>query len=408
MQQNPFENVRKVLHGVCEKMDVDKNVETILARPERIVEVAVPVRKDSGDVVLYTGYRVQHNNYRGVYKGGIRFHQNVNLDEVKALAFWMTMKCAVVDIPLGGAKGGVTVDVTTLSEGELERLSRGYARLIADVVGPQIDVPAPDVNTTPQIMDWFLDEYNKTKGVNEPGVITGKSLESGGSEGREKATAQGAFFVLEEAINQMDIERGTVVIQGFGNVGSFAAKIFDEAGYTIVAVSDAQGGVYNKEGLDIKTLFEKSTGGVIARGSVDAEEISNQDLLELECDVLVPAAIENQITEENASQIKAKIVLEAANGPTTPDADKVLVERGIPVIPDILANAGGVTVSYFEWQQNLNDEKWSEEDVDAKLADIIKPAFASVWEISEDKVDLRSAAYMVAIEKLAKAIEEKI
>lgn len=408
MQQNPFENAKKVLHDVCEKMGTSKDVETILAKPQRIVKVAIPVRKDTGEAVLYTGYRVQHNNYRGVYKGGIRFHESVTMDEVKALAFWMTMKCAVVGVPLGGAKGGVTVDIAKLSPGELERLSRGYARLIADVVGPHIDVPAPDVNTTPQIMDWFLDEYNKVKGVNEPGVITGKSIKSGGSEGREKATAQGAFFVLEEALKQMNLDRGTAVVQGFGNVGSFTAKILDDAGYTVIAVSDATGGIYNKEGLDIKKLFEESTGGMINNESIDAEEISNKDLLELECDVLIPAAIENQITDENAADIQAKLILEAANGPTTPEADEILVKRGIPVIPDILANAGGVTVSYFEWQQNLKNEKWSEEEVDTKLADGIKSAFEKVWSMSKDKVDLRTAAYMVAIKKLSQAVQENV
>lgn len=409
MAINAFENALKQLDHVAQVMNLAPEMKKILSEPQRMVTVKVPVRMDSGELRMFEGYRVQYNNYRGPYKGGIRYHHEVHLDEVKALGFWMALKCAVVGIPLGGSKGAVVVDPKKLSKGELERLTRGYARAIFDVVGPQIDVPAPDVNTTPEIMGWFSDEYNKLAGKEEPAVITGKPVEKGGSIGRDKATAQGAFFTLEQAVTEYGLGKGSVVIQGFGNAGSHMARIVDAAGYKVLAVSDASGAVYNENGLDIKTLFEKSQGGVIDRGAIEAKEISNQELLELPCDVLIPAAIENQITETNVNDIKTKMVLEIANGPTTPEADKVLFEKKIPVVPDILANAGGVTVSCFEWEQNLKNEHWSLEEVDAKLKKIMQESFEAVLERAKKyNVDLRTGADVLAIERISDAAKEKL
>ncbi|MBU1167118.1 Glu/Leu/Phe/Val dehydrogenase [Patescibacteria group bacterium] len=408
MAQNPFENALSQLDHVSEVMNLEEDIKEILSKPQRMVSMTIPVKMDSGEIKLFDGFRVQYNNYRGPYKGGIRYHHHVDLDEVKALAFWMALKCAVVDIPMGGGKGGVIVDVKELSKGELERLTRGYAKMAFDIVGPVIDVPAPDVNTTPEIMEWFSDEYNKILGKETPAVITGKPIEKGGSEGRDKATAQGGFYVLEEAVKEYNLEPGaSMVIQGFGNAGAHMARISDAAGYKVIAVSDAEGALYNPEGLDIETLFEKSPGGVIDRNAVKAEEISNAELLELECDILIPAAIENQITEANADKIGAKVVLELANGPTTPEADKVLFGKNIPVIPDILANAGGVTVSYFEWKQNMENEKWSLAEVDEKLSKIMKGSFVEVLERAKKYgVDLRTGADVLAIERIREAAKE--
>jgi glutamate dehydrogenase/leucine dehydrogenase len=402
MSQNQYDSVIAKLNEVCSILKVGCNVKHILEKPQRIIELAVPVVMDSGEVKVFQGYRVQHNNYRGPYKGGIRYHQDVSLDEVKSLAFWMTMKCAVVDIPMGGGKGGVIVDPRDLSEGELERLTRSYARLVFDFVGPEVDVPAPDVNTNAQIMGWFADEYAQKAGKPTPAVITGKPVEEGGSIGRDKATAQGAVYVLLEALKKMDMEKGSVVIQGFGNAGSYAAQLLHEQGFSVIAVSDSQGGIHNPEGLDVPTLFERSKGGKLDREAVECTEITNKELLELECDVLVPAAIENQITESNVHDIQTKLILEIANGPTTPLADKVLAEKGIPVMPDILANAGGVTVSYFEWEQNMKDEKWDLEKVDTELEKIMKKAFQDVADVvdAREGIDYRTAAYVVAIKRV--------
>lgn len=402
MSQNQYESVVAKLNEVCSILNVGCNVKHILEKPQRIVELAVPVVMDSGEVKIFQGYRVQHNNYRGPYKGGIRYHQDVSKDEVMSLAFWMTMKCAVVGIPMGGGKGGIIVDPRDLSEGELERLTRSYANLVADFVGPEIDVPAPDVNTNAQIMGWFADEYAKKVGKPTPAVITGKPVEEGGSIGRDKATAQGAVYVLLEALKKMNMEKGSVVIQGFGNAGSYAAKLLHELDFNVIAVSDSQGGIMNKDGLDVPTLFEKSLGGSLDRESVECEEITNEQLLELECDVLIPAAIENQITESNVHNLKTKFILEIANGPTTPLADKVLAEKGIPVMPDILANAGGVTVSYFEWEQNMKEETWNLEKVDAELEKTMVKAFNDVASVVDERgnLDYRTGAYVVAINRV--------
>lgn len=410
MEQNAFKNALTQLDHVAEVMNLEKEMKEILSRPQRMMTMNIPVRMDSGEVKIFEGIRVQYNNYRGPYKGGIRFHEQVDLNEVQALAFWMALKCAVVDIPFGGGKGGVTVNVKELSKGELERLTRGYARLVFNIVGPGIDVPAPDVNTTPEIMEWFADEYGKILGKFTPAVITGKPVEKGGSIGRDKATSQGGFFVLEEAVKEYGIDKnGTVVIQGFGNVGSHMARIAFEGGYKVIAVSDAEGGIYDPEGLDVKNLFEKSKGGVINREEISAKTISNKDLLELECDVLIPAAIENQITEENAGSIKAKMILELANGPTTPPADKILQEKNIPVVPDILANAGGVTVSYFEWDQNMKQEKWTLAQVDEKLSKIMKESFVEVLKRAKQyNVDLRTGADVLAVERIKEAAKKQI
>lgn len=409
MSQNPFENAKKQLDHVAEVMNLEKDIKTILSEPQRTVKMNIPVKMDSGEMKMFQGFRVQYNNYRGPYKGGIRYHHDLNQDEVKALAFWMVLKCAVVNIPMGGGKGGIIVNVKDLSEGELERLTRGYVKLAFNIVGPGIDVPAPDVNTTPEIMDWFADEYSKILGKDTPAVITGKPVEKGGSEGRDKATAQGAFYVLEEAIKEYKIEGKRVVIQGFGNAGSHMARIMNDAGYKVIAVSDAEGGVYNEEGLDIKTLFEKSKGGVIDRSAGALKEISNKELLELECDILIPAAIENQITLENVNGLKINLILEVANGPTVPEADKVLFEKNVPVIPDILANAGGVTVSYFEWDQNMKDEHWSLSEVDEKLSKIMKDSTEAVIKRARQyKVDLRTAADILAVERIREAVKEQI
>lgn len=413
MNESPFENGLAQLKKTAELMNLDPEMYESLKYPERFVSVSIPVKMDDGTIKIFEGFRVEFNSARGPYKGGIRYHQMVNLDEVKALSFWMALKCAVVDIPMGGGKGGVVVDPAELSRGELERLTRGYVQRIADILGPMKDVPAPDVNTTPEIMDWIVDEYAKVTGKEEKAVVTGKSLDNGGSKGRDKATAQGGFDALEEALKEFSAPRKTVAIQGFGNVGGNMAKILAEAGFKVVAVSDAKGGVFAEDGLDIDAVMKckDEKGTVVGCCCVDgkcADEntISNQELLELDVDILVPAAIENQITVENAEKIQANIILELANGPTTPAADKILFEAGKIVIPDILANAGGVTVSYFEWEQNLKDESWSLREVDEKLAQIMKKAYRDTSERAKKyKVDLRTGADILAVERLVAAMK---
>lgn len=379
----------------------------ILKHPQYTVEVAVPVLKEDGKLEVYKGYRVQHNNIRGPFKGGIRFHPEINLDEVSALAFRMTIKCAVVDIPYGGAKGGIKVDSKQFTERELKRLTRGYVRAIADIIGPDKDIPAPDVYTNPQIMAWFMDEYSHIKRVNSPAVVTGKPLEIGGSLGRDTATAQGSFYVLE-ALGQKEgnIGKGkTVAVQGFGNAGLNFARIANQAGYTIVAVSDSRGGVYNKNGLDIEeTVKHKRENGTV-QGFPGADNITNKELLELPVDVLAPSALEEAIHKDNADKIKAKIVLELANGPVTQEADQILNANGVMVVPDVLANAGGVIVSYFEWVQNIRHFYWEMDKMQANLKKQITRASCLVWDYMNDYgVDMRSAAYIAAIEKLTKAL----
>lgn len=405
---NPFEVALEQLDAAAKILKLDRGIHEQLRHPELFVEVSIPVKMDDGSTKVFMGFRSRYNTALGPAKGGIRYHQNVSADEVRALSAWMTWKCAVVGIPYGGGKGGIIVDPKKLSKGELERLTRGYARAISIVIGPDTDVPAPDVNTNSQTMAWIADEYSKLHGHWTPAVITGKPLELGGSLGRDSATAQGLAFVVKEAAGQigLDLDGAPTVVQGYGNAGSFAAKILhNDYGCRIMAVNDSTGGAYDPDGMDPDKLLEhkKKTGSV--KGFPGSRDISDSKLLELECDVLVPAALENQITKENAGRIKAKIVAEAANGPTTPDADKVLHSKGITLVPDILANAGGVTVSYFEWVQNRQGYYWSAEEVRNKLEKIMVAAFNEVYEMSKKrKVDMRTAAYLYSVDKVAKAM----
>lgn len=421
-----FENALVQLDKAAKIISLDSNVHQVLKSPDRVVRVSIPVLMDNGKVRVFTGFRSQHNNALGVYKGGIRYHWDVTEDEVKALAFWMMIKTATVNIPLGGGKGGVIVDPKELSPGELERLSRGFMRQMWPILGSDKDVPAPDVYTNSQIMNWMRDEYEKIVGYKDPGVITGKSVEEGGSEGRSYATAQGGVFVTQELSKKLNLtpKETTVAIQGFGNAGSHMALRLHELGYKIVAVSDSKGGVYNEEGIvPQKALDIKEAGGMLGCYCVGTvcsleEEVStegscrritNEELLELEVDILVPAALEHVITSENAGNIKAKAIVELANGPTTPEADDILKDKGIIVAPDVLANAGGVTVSYFEWEQNVKDERWSEDQVMQKLEEIMVRAFNEVWETMEKySIDMRTAAFVKAVERVGAVVKKRL
>ncbi|HYE59879.1 MAG TPA: Glu/Leu/Phe/Val dehydrogenase [Candidatus Kapabacteria bacterium] len=410
MSQNPFSNAMTQLQKAADILQLDANIHAVLQHPKRVLTVAIPVRMDSGETKVFIGYRSQYNDARGPFKGGIRYHHNVSLDEVNALAFWMTMKCAVVGIPLGGGKGGVIVNPKTLSEGEIERLSRGYIRGLYKYLGSDQDIPAPDVYTTPQIMAWMRNEFETLVGHADPGVITGKPIEEGGSEGRSFSTAQGGVYVLQEAVKKVGLvpEQTTVAIQGFGNAGSYMAKILHELGFKIVAVSDSKGGVHALNGaLDIPKLlaYKEQTDSVT--NFPETRVLSNEELLELQVDVLVPAALENQITADNADRVKAKLLIELANGPVTPDADPILMQKGIISVPDILANAGGVTVSCFEWQQNVRGEHWSEADVLSKLKEKMVESFNAVWERKEKySIDMRTAAFVLAVERVADAMKK--
>mgnify|MGYP001092494554 CR=1 FL=1 len=405
---DPLDTALQQLSTTAEKLDLDDWIHEILAHPKRVVIVSVPVRMDNGDVKAFMGCRVQHNDARGTYKGGIRYHPDVTLSEVTALAMWMTWKCAIIDIPYGGSKGGVCCNTKEMSLGEIERLTRRYASMLLDFIGPYQDVLAPDLYTDAQIMAWIVDTYSRFKGYSVPEVATGKPIVIGGSLGREEATSRGVTFCVREAAKhmRMPLKGATVAVQGFGSVGWNAAKLLSEMGCKIVAVSDSQGGVYNPKGVNPVAVFEhkEKTGSVLGfRGS---EKITNEELLELECDILVPAALENQITKSNAANIKAKLLAEAANGPTTPKADKILQEKGIFIIPDILANSGGVASSYFEWVQNLTREHWTEEEVNKKLEVKMVKAFNDVYELSKkQKGDMRSAALMLGVGRVAEAIK---
>jgi glutamate dehydrogenase (NAD(P)+) len=404
--QDPFSNAMAQLDKVASIKNFSEDVVSILRQPNRDIKVSIPIRMDNGELRIFEGYRVEYNNILGPYKGGIRYHASTNLSEVKALAFWMTLKCAVVGIPMGGGKGGITVDPKLLSKVELESLSRGWVQKLSDILGPQKDVPAPDVNTTPEIMAWMADEFAKITGDKTGAVITGKPVENGGSLGRDTATAQGGFYVFEALKEKLNLNKKCdVAIQGFGNAGANAALIWQTAGHKIVAVSDSKSGVYNREGLDVEKLLhhKKATGSLIgfSKSNSDCSDITNDELLELECDLLIPAAFENVIAESNADKIKASVILELANGPIDPAADEILFKKNITIIPDILANSGGVAVSYFEWDQNLKNEHWTRQEVFEKLQPMMATAAVKIFETAKNSSTyLRMGAFILAIENI--------
>lgn len=419
---NPFESAQEQIQSAAKRLkDLEKSLVEQLLQPMRVLEVNIPVRMSDGSTKVFKGFRSQHNDARGPMKGGIRFHPDVTRDEVMALSMWMTMKTAVVGIPLGGAKGGIICNPKDMSEGEIERMSRGFMRGLYKYIGPNEDVPAPDVYTTPQIMAWMNDEYEVLVGEKSPGMITGKPLELGGSKGRSTATAQGGFYCVQNLVKKLKLKKQntTIAVQGFGNAGSVMAKLLHDEGYHVVAVSDSKGGVYRAKGIDpSKALDIKGQkahlacyedGGVCdinaIKTSKDYKAISNEEILELDVDILVPAALENVITKKNANKIKAKAIVELANGPTTPEADKLLSKQGVIIVPDILANAGGVTVSYFEQVQNAANYYWEEQETVSKLKKIMDEAFNTVWDMMQsEKVDMRTAAYMVAIKRVTDAM----
>lgn len=416
---NPFKNAMEQLHGAAEIIGTDKNTLALLEMPQRIHEIAIPVRLDDGKVKNFRGYRVQYNNARGPYKGGIRFHPDVDIDEVKALSFWMAIKCAVVGLPYGGAKGGVEVNPKELSERELQELSRGYVRGMYLEIGPKIDIPAPDVYTNEQIMGWMMDQYSLLQGYTSPGSFTGKPVEVGGITARASATARGGFILLERIAEKLNKkpEDLNVAVQGFGNAGYTFACLAYDAGYKIVGLSDSRGAILakNGKGMNPYAVMERKQAkglidGMYCEGSVcDSENFAagtNEDLITMDCDVLVPAAIENQITRENAENIQAELIIELANGPTTPKADKILFEKNVTIVPDVLANAGGVTVSYFEWLQNMQNTVWSESETNRKLSEIMIAAYEDVCEkAGERKTDYRKASFILAIERIEKAMK---
>ncbi len=404
---NPFEEVQKHIDTICRRMNVDQGINARLRNCKRELIVNFPVRMDDGTLKIFTGYRVEHNTSRGPAKGGIRYHPDVDLDKTRALAAWMTLKCAVVNLPYGGAKGAVTCNPKAMSQNELERLTRRYASEISIVIGPEKDIPAPDVGTNPQIMAWIMDTYSMNMGYSVLGVVTGKPIEIGGSRGRLEATGRGCMICARLAAQHLGIsfEGATVAVQGFGNVGSAAARLLAREGCKVIGISDVCGGIYNAKGLDVESAFRYSRERGSVVGFKDTENITNAELLGLDCDILVPAALERQICASNAASIKARMIIEGANGPTTPDADKTLCDNGKFVIPDILANAGGVIVSYFEWVQGLQSFFWSEDEVNSRLQNIMDNAFHEVLEVSQrEKVNMRDAAYMLAINRLAQAI----
>lgn len=407
---NPFENAQKQLKEACDKLGMEPAVYEILKEPLRVLEVSIPVKMDDGTIKTFKGYRAQHNDAVGPTKGGIRFHQNVTRDEVRALSMWMTFKCSVTGIPYGGGKGGIIVDPKTLSEGELERLSRGYIDAIYKLIGEKVDVPAPDVNTNGKIMAWMVDEYNKLVGYSAMGVITGKPVEFGGSLGRNAATGFGVAVVVREACRKLgiDLKKAKVAVQGFGNVGSHTALDVNKLGGKIVSIAEWNGVVYNENGIDVKELLEYFKKNRTLVGFPGTKEITMDEFWALPVDVMIPAALENVITTENAATIRAKVVAEAANGPTTPEADKILEDKGILLTPDILTNAGGVTVSYFEWVQNLYGYYWTEAEVEQKEEVAMVKAFEDIWKIKEEyKVTMRNAAYMHSVKRVAAAMKAR-
>ncbi len=419
MKTTLFDDAMRRLNTAMKYTDLDDEVALRVGTPKSCLEVSVPVRRDDGSLDFFRGYRVRHDDTRGPTKGGLRYHPSVSLDEVKSLAFWMTFKCAVVGIPYGGAKGGISVDAKSLSPMELERLSRGFIRLVADFIGPDVDIPAPDMYTNERIMGWMMDEYSTIRRQHVPAVITGKPVSMGGSVGRSDATGRGAYYCIRELAKKHDLDPAstTVAIQGFGNAGQHVARLLHKDGYRIVAISDSQGAIYRPEGFDIPSLIRtkeetRHVQAVYCDGalctSIDADTLTNEELLELDVDILVPAALENQITEENAERIKAKYIVEVANGPITSAADEILNANEIEVVPDILANAGGVTVSYFEWLQNRSGEYWELQTVHKKLQTIMSREFKRIYDLHlEIKTDMRTAAYVHAIKRIGETMEAK-
>ncbi|WP_175640151.1 Glu/Leu/Phe/Val family dehydrogenase [Metabacillus schmidteae] len=398
-------STQSIIKDAVQKLGFSREMYELLKEPLRMITVRIPVRMDDGSIKIFTGYRSQHNDAVGPTKGGVRFHPEVNEEEVKALSIWMSLKCGITNIPYGGGKGGIICDPRNMSFGELERLSRGYVRAISQIVGSTKDIPAPDVYTNSQIMAWMMDEYSRLREFDSPGFITGKPLVLGGSQGRETATARGVTICIEEAVKKkgIDLEGARIIVQGFGNAGSFLAKFMHNAGAKVIGISDAHGALYDQKGLDIDYLLDRRDSfGTVT--TLFKDVMTNKELLEKECDILVPAAISNQITAQNAPHIKASIVVEAANGPTTIEATKILNDRGVLLVPDILASAGGVTVSYFEWVQNNQGYYWSEEEVADKLRKVMVDSFENIYQMSQrHQVDMRLAAYMVGIRKHAEA-----
>ena len=405
---NPFEVALTQLEEASKILNLEKGMLEILSNPKRILTVSIPTRMDDGSIKVFTGYRSQHNDARGPHKGGIRYHPDVTLDEVKALSMWMTWKCAIANIPYGGGKGGIICNPKQMSENELERMTRRFAYLIADIIGPYQDIPAPDVYTGGKEMAWIMDTYSALKGnYVQPEVITGKPIAIGGSLGRNEATGRGLAYTVREAAKKMEIDmkQATFVVQGFGNAGQFSSKLVEEQGAKMIAASDSQGAIIKTDGISVDALmeFKRETGSIVGFG--DAKSITNDELLETECTILIPAALENQITKNNADKIKTQIIAEAANGPTTPEADEILFKKDILVIPDVLANGGGVTVSYFEWLQNLRRDYWTEEEVNKRLDINITKSFYDVYDThTKYKVDMRKAATLLAVKRVVEAI----
>jgi glutamate dehydrogenase (NAD(P)+) len=405
---NPFEVALTQLEEASKILNLEKGMLEILSNPKRILTVSIPTRMDDGSIKVFTGYRSQHNDARGPHKGGIRYHPDVTLDEVKALSMWMTWKCAIANIPYGGGKGGIICNPKQMSENELERMTRRFAYLISDVIGPYRDIPAPDVYTGGKEMAWIMDTYSALKGnYVQPEVITGKPIAIGGSLGRNEATGRGLAYTVREAAKkiEIDMKQATFVVQGFGNAGQFSSKLVEEQGAKMIAASDSQGSIIKTDGISVDALmkFKRETGSIV--GFEDAKSITNDELLETECTILIPAALENQITKNNADKIKTQIIAEAANGPTTPEADEILFKKDILVIPDVLANGGGVTVSYFEWLQNLRRDYWTEEEVNKRLDINITKSFYDVYDThTKYKVDMRKAATLLAVKRVVEAI----
>jgi glutamate dehydrogenase (NAD(P)+) len=406
LRENPFRLAQLQLHKVAETFGIDDRLVNVLQECKKAVEVSIPTSLDDGSVKAYQGFRVTHNIARGPSKGGIRYHPDVTVDEVKALAMWMTWKCSLMGLPFGGAKGGVVCNPKTMSRSELERMTRRFTSEIINEIGPEKDIPAPDVGTNASTMAWMFDTYSMNKGHSVLGVVTGKPLTIGGSLGREEATARGSLFCLESALEKQELsmENLRIAVQGFGNVGSFFAKFVAELGATVIAISDSTGGVFNDKGIDVAAAFAHKRSGGSLIDLKGGDHITNAELVVLDCDVFAPCALEQVVTEENAAQVKAKMIVEGANGPLTPAADDILEDMGVLILPDVLANAGGVVVSYFEWVQGLQEYFWKEDEVNARLNEIVRRAFDETWSTYKDrKTSMRMAAYGLAVQRVAEA-----